>query len=48
MGHAEPPHKRNAMSPALNNDMVDVLNTLEVDEDAGVVVLRCRRLVVAV
>jgi len=21
------PHKRNAMSPALNNDMVDVLNT---------------------
>jgi feruloyl-CoA hydratase/lyase len=33
------PHKRNAMSPALNNDMVDVLNTLEVDEDAGVIVL---------
>jgi trans-feruloyl-CoA hydratase/vanillin synthase len=33
------PHKRNAMSPALNNDMVEVLNELEVDEGAGVIVL---------
>jgi len=30
--HAEPPAQAHAMSPALNNDMVDVLNTLEVDE----------------
>ena len=33
------PHKRNAMSPGLNNDMVDVLQTLEVDDNAAVIVL---------
>lgn len=33
------PEKRNAMSPALNDDMVEVLTALEVDDDAGVVVL---------
>ena len=33
------PAKRNAMSPGLNNDMVSVLDTLEVNPDVGVVVL---------
>ena len=33
------PHKRNAMSPGLNNDMVQVLDTLEVDPEVGVVIL---------
>ncbi|TWB51453.1 p-hydroxycinnamoyl CoA hydratase/lyase [Nitrospirillum viridazoti] len=33
------PDKRNAMSPTLNRDMVDVLETLELDADAQVVVL---------
>jgi feruloyl-CoA hydratase/lyase len=33
------PHKRNAMSPALNNDMVEVLNALEIDESCGALVL---------
>jgi trans-feruloyl-CoA hydratase/vanillin synthase len=33
------PEKRNAMSPALNDDMVDVLNELESDEDTQVLVL---------
>ena len=33
------PHKRNAMSPRLNDDMVDVLNTLEIDEGCGALVL---------
>lgn len=33
------PEKRNAMSPTLNREMVDVLETLEQDEDAGVLVL---------
>jgi trans-feruloyl-CoA hydratase/vanillin synthase len=33
------PHKRNAMSPALNDDMVDVLNTLELDDACGAMVL---------
>jgi feruloyl-CoA hydratase/lyase len=33
------PHKRNAMSPALNVEMVDVLRRLEVDERCGVLVL---------
>ena len=33
------PHKRNAMSPGLNNDMVQVLDTLEVDPAVGVVII---------
>ena len=33
------PDKRNAMSPALNHDMVDVLARLETDAEVGVVVL---------
>ncbi len=33
------PEKRNAMSPALNDDMVDVLNRIEVEDSIGVVVL---------
>ncbi len=33
------PEKRNAMSPALNAEMVDVLRRLEVDERCGVLVL---------
>lgn len=33
------PDKRNAMSPTLNREMIDVLETLELDEDAQVVVL---------
>ena len=33
------PEKRNAMSPALNDDMVDVLNAIEVEDSIGVVVL---------
>jgi trans-feruloyl-CoA hydratase/vanillin synthase len=33
------PEKRNAMSPTLNREMIDVLQTLELDEEAGVLVL---------
>ena len=33
------PEKRNCMSPALNDEMVDVLNAMEVDERCGAVVL---------
>jgi trans-feruloyl-CoA hydratase/vanillin synthase len=33
------PEKRNAMSPTLNREMIDVLETLELDDDAQVVVL---------
>ena len=33
------PDKRNAMSPTLNREMIDVLETLELDEEAQVVVL---------
>ncbi|WP_106476899.1 p-hydroxycinnamoyl CoA hydratase/lyase [Phytohalomonas tamaricis] len=33
------PEKRNAMSPTLNREMVDVLETLELDEEANVLVL---------
>ncbi|KEZ78629.1 p-hydroxycinnamoyl CoA hydratase/lyase [Salinisphaera hydrothermalis] len=33
------PDKRNAMNPTLNREMIDVLETLELDEDARVVVL---------
>ncbi len=33
------PEKRNAMSPTLNREMIDVLETLELDDDAGVLVL---------
>ena len=33
------PEKRNAMSPTLNREMIEVLNAVELDEDAGVVVL---------
>lgn len=33
------PEKRNAMSPTLNNEMREVLETLELDEEAGVLVL---------
>ena len=33
------PEKRNAMSPALNDEMVEVLNLLEVDDDCGCLVL---------
>ena len=33
------PEKRNAMSPTLNREMIDVLETLELDDDAEVIVL---------
>jgi trans-feruloyl-CoA hydratase/vanillin synthase len=33
------PEKRNAMSPTLNREMIDVLETLELDSDAQVIVL---------
>src|ERR1700748_227830 len=33
------PEKRNAMSPTLNNEMVQVLEALEIDERCGVLVL---------
>lgn len=33
------PEKRNAMSPTLNREMIDLLETLEQDPDAGVLVL---------
>ncbi len=33
------PEKRNAMSPTLNREMIDVLETLELDQDAQVLVL---------
>lgn len=33
------PEKRNAMSPTLNREMIDVLETLELDEEAQVLVL---------
>ena len=33
------PEKRNAMSPALNDEMVEVLDALEVDDRCGVLVL---------
>jgi trans-feruloyl-CoA hydratase/vanillin synthase len=33
------PDKRNAMSPTLNAEMIDVLTTLEADDRAGVIVL---------
>ncbi|QEM82235.1 p-hydroxycinnamoyl CoA hydratase/lyase [Halomonas binhaiensis] len=33
------PEKRNAMSPTLNREMIDVLETLELDEEAKVLVL---------
>ncbi len=33
------PDKRNAMSPTLNREMIDVLDTVELDDDAGVLVL---------
>ena len=33
------PEKRNAMSPTLNAEMVDVLETLDADDDCGVLVL---------
>lgn len=33
------PEKRNAMSPTLNREMVDVLETLEQDAEAGVLVI---------
>ncbi|WP_205919851.1 enoyl-CoA hydratase-related protein, partial [Pseudomonas viridiflava] len=33
------PEKRNAMSPTLNREMIDVLETLEQDPEAGVLVL---------
>ncbi|WP_227816411.1 p-hydroxycinnamoyl CoA hydratase/lyase [Nitrogeniibacter aestuarii] len=33
------PEKRNAMSPTLNREMIDVLETLELDDEAGVLVL---------
>jgi trans-feruloyl-CoA hydratase/vanillin synthase len=33
------PEKRNAMSPTLNREMINVLETLELDDDAQVVVL---------
>jgi len=33
------PDKRNAMSPALNDDMVEILNALEIDDSCAVVVL---------
>ena len=33
------PEKRNAMSPTLNREMFEVLEALDADDDAGVVVL---------
>lgn len=33
------PEKRNAMSPTLNKEMADVLETLELDAEAKVLVL---------
>ena len=33
------PDKRNAMSPTLNRDMMEVLDTLEFRDDVGVLVL---------
>jgi trans-feruloyl-CoA hydratase/vanillin synthase len=33
------PQKRNAMNPTLNREMIDVLETLDADDDAGVLVL---------
>src|SRR5262249_29543546 len=33
------PEKRNCMSPALNDEMVEVLDTLELDDRCGVLVL---------
>ncbi|WP_431207897.1 p-hydroxycinnamoyl CoA hydratase/lyase [Burkholderia cepacia] len=33
------PEKRNAMSPTLNKEMIDVLDTIEIDQDAHVLVL---------
>ena len=33
------PEKKNAMYPTLNTEMIDVLETLDADDDAGVVVL---------
>jgi trans-feruloyl-CoA hydratase/vanillin synthase len=33
------PHKRNAMSPGLNDDMVEVLNALEIEDSCGALVL---------
>lgn len=33
------PEKRNAMSPALNDDMVQALDAVEIEEEAGVLVL---------
>lgn len=33
------PEKRNAMSPTLNREMIDVLETLELDDEAKVIVL---------
>src|SRR5579864_904266 len=33
------PEKRNAMNPTLNREMIDVLQTLELDATAGVLVL---------
>ena len=33
------PEKKNAMNPALNADMIDVLETLDADDAAGVLVL---------
>jgi hypothetical protein len=33
------PEKRNAMSPPLNREMIEVLETLELDDDAQVMVL---------
>ncbi|ROO27607.1 crotonase [Salinisphaera orenii MK-B5] len=34
------PEKRNAMSPTLNKEMIDVLDAVELDDDARVLVLR--------
>jgi len=33
------PEKKNAMSPTLNREMIDVLETIELDQEARVVVL---------
>ena len=33
------PEKRNAMSPTLNREMIDVLETIELDQEAHVLVL---------
>jgi len=33
------PEKRNAMSPTLNAEMIDVLEALDADDDCGVLVL---------